>query len=153
MSQLRNKISWKCTEFGELDIQSLYEILQLRSAIFVVEQNCPYQDVDGKDRVAIHLQGFCNNKLVAYSRLFKAGDCFLDASIGRVVVAAEYRRFGFGHELIDKSIQILKEKLGESRITISGQLYLKTFYESHGFVQTSDEYLEDNIPHIQMKRY
>lgn len=145
------QIQWKINAFSELDIHALYRILQLRSEVFVVEQDCPYQDLDGKDQKAVHVQGFYNNRLVAYCRLFKPGDYFQEAAIGRVVVSPLFRKFGFGHQLLDKAIDLQQAIWNQSRITISAQLYLKSFYETHGFVQTSDQYLEDNILHIQMK--
>lgn len=143
---------WKVDSFENLTSNHLYEILYLRSNVFVVEQNCPYLDVDRKDHKAIHLHGYCDNKLVAYCRLFKPGDYFDKASIGRVVVDKEYRKFGFGHQLMNKAIELVKDLLQEDCITISGQLYLKSFYESHGFEPISEMYLEDDIPHIRMQR-
>ena len=149
---MENKVlAWEIDSFENLNLNNLYEIVYLRSKIFVVEQNCPYQDVDFKDQKAIHLQGYYDNKLVAYCRLFKAGDYFEESSIGRVVVAEEYRKYGFGHQLIDKAIELMKTQLEESTITISAQLYLKKFYESHGFRQVSEVYLEDDIPHTRME--
>lgn len=145
------QIQWTISQFEELDTPSLYNILKLRSEVFVLEQNCCYQDLDGKDEKAVHLQGFCDEKLVAYCRLFRKGDYFTEASIGRVVVSIEYRRSGLGHQLIRKAIELQKELLKEQKVTISAQLYLKKFYEKHGFVQTSDQYQEDSIAHIQMK--
>ena len=148
---MTDKIKWHIDYFDELDIHKLYNLLYLRADIFVVEQECPYLDPDNKDQRALHLQGYLGERLVAYCRLFKPGDYFTEASIGRVVVAADFRKSGYGHQLMDKAIELQASLLNETRITISGQLYLKKFYESHGFVQTSDAYLEDNIPHIQMK--
>ena len=148
---MTDKIKWHIDYFDELDIHKLYNLLYLRADIFVVEQECPYLDPDNKDQRALHLQGYLGERLVAYCRLFKPGDYFTEASFGRVVVAADFRKSGYGHQLMDKAIELQASLLNEIRITISGQLYLKKFYESHGFVQTSDAYLEDNIPHIQMK--
>ncbi len=144
-------LTWLIDGFEELDIHKLYNILQLRAAVFVVEQNAAYLDLDYKDQKALHVQGYLGDKLVAYCRLFKRGDYFEEACIGRVVVASDYRMYGYGHLLMDKAIELEKSLLGETKITISAQLYLKQFYESHGFVQTSDTYQEDGIPHIQMK--
>jgi len=123
----------------------------LRSEAFVVEQNCVYQDIDYKDQKAIHLIGEYEEKMVAYARLFKPNDYFEKASIGRVIVKAEYRHLKLGHELMREAIQAVKTAFGESQITISAQLYLQRFYESHGFAATSEVYLEDDIPHIEMK--
>lgn len=145
-------IHWKIKPFKELSLQELYETLQLRSIVFVVEQNCVYQDMDGKDEKALHLIGEYNNKIVAYARLFKAGDYFENASIGRVVIHPEARDKKFGHEMMRQAIAGIESFYNETKITISAQLYLKKFYESHGFVQTSEMYLEDDIEHIEMKR-
>jgi ElaA protein len=117
-----------------------------------VEQNCVYQDIDGKDEKALHLIGQDNGKTVAYARLFKPRDYFEEASIGRVVVNEKSRSKKLGHILMREAIQIIETHFEETKITISAQLYLKRFYESHGFIQTSEMYLEDDIPHIQMKK-
>ncbi|HAH54765.1 MAG TPA: GNAT family N-acetyltransferase [Flavobacterium sp.] len=146
------KIHWKIKPFEALSPNELYDILRLRSEIFVVEQNCVYLDLDGKDKLALHLFGELEGKIVAYSRLFKPGITFENASIGRVVVDANYRHKKWGHELMRVAIAEIQLHFGESKITIGAQLYLKKFYESHGFVQTSEMYLEDDIPHIEMKR-
>jgi ElaA protein len=118
----------------------------------VVEQNCVYQDIDGKDEKAMHVLGYCNGDLVAYARLFDKGYYFDEASIGRVIVSQKYRNKKFGHDLMQVCIASIKEHYNETNITISAQEYLQKFYESHGFVKTSDMYLEDDIPHIEMKR-
>ena len=144
-------LEWKIRRFQELSTAELYDLLQLRSEVFVVEQNCVYQDIDGKDRKALHLIGEYDSKIVAYARLFKAGDYFEEASIGRVVVMANYRDKKWGHELMTQANRAVKAYFNTTEITISAQLYLQKFYESHGFVVTSETYLEDDIPHIQMK--
>jgi ElaA protein len=146
-------IKWVTKKFDALSVVELYQILRLRSEIFVVEQNCVYQDLDNKDQKALHLFGEYDGKIIAYSRLFKAGDYFDCSSIGRVVVDENYRDKNFGHELIAQGIAGIKKYYCEENITISAQLYLKKFYESHGFIQTSEMYLEDDIPHIEMKIY
>ena len=145
-------IHWKIKAFENLTVNELYDILRLRSEIFVVEQNCVYLDPDGKDKLAFHLFGEFNGKIVAYSRLFKAGISFDNSSIGRVTVDINYRDRKWGHDLMRESIVGIKSHFGESKITIGAQLYLKKFYKSHGFVQTSEMYLEDDIPHIEMKK-
>jgi ElaA protein len=144
-------IIWKTKTFDELSTQELYQILRLRSEVFVVEQNCVYQDIDNKDQKALHLFGILEGEIIAYSRLFKPGDYFEFSSIGRVVVAEKKRDKNFGHALIDQSILEIKNRFKVENITISAQLYLKKFYESHGFKATSEMYLEDDIPHIEMK--
>jgi ElaA protein len=146
------KLEFEIKRFNELSTQELYDVLQLRSEVFVVEQNCVYQDIDGKDAKAIHLLGTYNNELVAYVRIFKPGDYFEQASIGRVVVKQNYRDRKWGYDLMNKAIQATEEVFNETKITISAQLYLKKFYENFGFTQTSEMYLEDAIPHIEMKR-
>jgi ElaA protein len=146
------EIQWKIKSFENLSVNELYDILRLRSAIFVVEQDCVYLDPDGKDKLALHLFGELEGEILAYSRLFKPGITFENASIGRVVVDANYRDRKWGHDLMREAIAGIKNHFGESKITIGAQLYLKKFYESHGFVQTSEMYLEDDIPHIEMTR-
>ena len=146
------KIQWKIKPFETLSTNELYDILRLRSEIFVVEQNCVYLDLDGKDKLALHLYGEFEDEIVAYSRLFKPGITFDNASIGRVVVAANYRDRKWGHDLMLEAIAAIQMHYSESKITIGAQLYLKKFYESHGFIQLSEMYLEDDIPHIVMKK-
>ncbi len=145
-------IIWKIKRFNKLSTVELYSILQLRSLVFVVEQNCVYQDMDGKDEKALHLLGEFQGKIVAYARLFNKADYFENASIGRVIVHPDYRDKKFGHDLMKNAIEGIETHFGESKITISAQLYLKKFYETNGFVPTSEMYLEDDIPHIEMKR-
>ena len=146
------QLQFKIKRFNELSTQELYEVLQVRSEVFVVEQNCVYQDVDGKDQKAIHVLGYYQDDLAAYCRLFTAGDYFEEASIGRVIVSPKHRDKKLGHELMQTAIAAVVKEFGQTNITISAQLYLQKFYESHGFIKTSDMYLEDDIPHIEMKR-
>ncbi len=145
-------LKFKIKRFKDISTNELYSLLQLRSEVFVVEQNCVYQDIDGKDEKAIHVLGYENDHLVAYSRLFDKGYYFEEASIGRVVVGPKHRNKDFGHQLMKNSIETIQKEFETTAITISAQEYLKNFYESHGFTQTSEMYLEDDIPHIQMKR-
>jgi len=145
-------LKWKIKRFEALSVTELYKLMQLRSEVFVVEQNCVYQDIDGKDVKAVHLIGEDQGETVAYCRLFKPKDYFSEASIGRVVVKATYRDKKIGHSLMKEAITIVNSEFNQTKITISAQLYLKKFYESHGFIQTSEMYLEDDIPHIEMKR-
>ncbi len=144
------ELVWQIKSFETLTVSELYAILKLRSEVFVVEQNCVYLDLDGKDPLALHLFGVYNNQIVACSRLFKPGITYETASIGRVVVSADYRDKKWGKELMLQSISAIKHQFGETQITIGAQLYLKKFYESLGFAQSSEMYLEDNIPHIKM---
>ena len=143
---------FKIKPFEALSLYELYSVLQLRAEVFVVEQNCVYQDIDGKDMKALHVIGEFEGTTVAYCRLFKSGDYFDQASIGRVIVKENFRDKKWGHDLIKEAVFGVQHHFGESQITISAQLYLKRFYESLGFKQTSDEYLEDGIPHIEMKK-
>ena len=143
-------MDFKIKYFKELSTDELYAILQLRSEVFVVEQDCVYQDIDFKDQKSLHVFGLKDDKIVAYTRIFKPGDYFENASIGRVVVAANERKYGFGHDLIKASIKAIKTHFKVDKITISAQKYLKKFYESHQFNQVGEEYLEDGIPHIRM---
>lgn len=144
-------IEFKIKPFEALSTQELYEVLKLRIEVFVVEQNCIYQDIDGKDSKAIHILGYYNGDLAAYCRIFDAGYYFDEASIGRVIVSPKYRDKKFGHDLMKVGIQVVEDNFNKKQITISAQMYLQKFYESHGFVKTSEMYLEDDIPHIQMK--
>jgi len=143
-------VEFKIKPFAALSAIEVYNVLQLRSEVFVVEQNCIYQDIDGKDGKALHLIGTYKGELAAYARLFAPGYYFDNASIGRVVVSPKYRGHKFGHELIKKAIAGIDAHFGTKLVTISAQLYLKRFYESHGFVQDGEPYLEDDIPHIKM---
>ena len=145
------ELTFEIKRFNELSTSELYSVLQLRSEVFVVEQNCVYQDIDGKDAKAIHLLGTYNNELVAYVRIFKPGDYFEQASIGRVVVKQNYRNRKWGYDLMNEAILATQTVFNETKITISAQLYLKKFYENLGFIQTSEMYLEDDIPHIEMR--
>ncbi|MDG1811821.1 MAG: GNAT family N-acetyltransferase [Polaribacter sp.] len=137
-------------EFYQLSLDELYRILQLRSEIFVVEQDCVYQDLDFKDQHALHVIGIKKNQIIAYTRIFKPGEYYKEASIGRVVVDEKERKFGYGHDLMKASIKTILEKFNTTEITISAQVYLKKFYESHGFKKVGDEYLEDGIQHVEM---
>lgn len=136
--------------FKELTLKELYDLLQLRSEVFVVEQDCVYQDVDGKDKKALHVLGYKNENLVAYTRIFKAGDYFEEASIGRVVVRENVRKFKYGYAIMNASIEAIKDNFVETVIRISAQTYLKRFYNQLGFFEVGENYLEDGIPHINM---
>ena len=137
-------------KFKELTTEQLYDLLQLRSEVFVVEQDCVYQDIDGKDQKALHILGYKNEKLVAYTRVFKPNDYFKEASIGRVVVQEKERQYKFGFDIMNASIDAIKTYYNETTIKISAQTYLKRFYNNLGFSEMGSEYLEDGIPHIAM---
>ena len=143
-------VSWNCKKFDDLSPQELYNIIQLRNEVFVIEQNCVYQDADNKDPYCHHLMGLLNNKLVAYTRLLPPGLAYTEPSIGRVVTSPAARGGGIGRELMKKSIAQVHQLFGTTDIKIGAQLYLHNFYTSLGFKQTSTVYLEDNIEHVEM---
>lgn len=136
--------------FKELNLDELYEILRLRAEIFVVEQNCIYNDLDGLDKSAVHQFIKKNNEIVAYSRLLKPGTRFSEYSIGRVVVKQSERGAGLGIELMNEAKNFILNEWKATRIKISAQKYLRKFYEDLGFDVVTDEYLEDGIPHFGM---
>lgn len=136
--------------FEELNKKELHDILKLRSEIFVVEQDCVYSDIDGKDEKALHVIGTKKNDLIAYARIFRSGDYFEEAAIGRVAVTRKERKFGYGKQIMLASIQAVNDYFQESIIRVSAQLYLERFYHSLGFEQVDEGYLEDGIPHIGM---
>jgi len=146
------ELSWTYQFFNELTPYQLYAIMQLRIEVFSVEQNCVYQDADGKDQYSFHLCGWNGDKLVAYSRILPPGLSYDHPSIGRVVTSPHYRKGGHGRTLMQKAITKTVEQFNDPVIIIGAQLYLKAFYGSLGFEQISDVYLEDNIPHIKMQR-
>ena len=148
-------ITFKCIRFEALSLQELYEVLALRNEVFIVEQNCPFQDLDGKDQLAWHCLGFDNNqKIVAYTRLFGKSiyyDGFV--SIGRVVTSPQARGGGIGKILMQKSIEYCQQLFGNEPIKIGAQVYLLKFYESLGFKSIGQDYLEDGIGHTIMVRH
>ncbi|MDB5252588.1 MAG: family N-acetyltransferase [Flaviaesturariibacter sp.] len=144
------QIDWSLKPFGDLTPQEVYDILQLRNEVFVVEQNCVFQDADGKDAGSWHLQGRRGGQLVAYTRIVPPGHIYEEASIGRVVTSPAARGTGAGKELLTKSISSLYDVCGRGAIRIGAQLYLQKFYEAFGFAQVGEPYLEDGIPHIYM---
>ena len=143
-------LEWSLKKFDDLTIAELYAILQLRNEVFVVEQNCPYQDADNKDQESLHFMGWDGNTLAAYTRIIPKGISYAEASIGRVVTSPKYRGTGIGKTLMQLSIGHTFTVFDCTEIKIGAQLYLKKFYEDLGFVQCSEQYLEDNIPHIEM---
>ncbi len=148
-------LQWKLKTFQELTIGEFHNILKLRINVFVVEQNCPYPELDDKDKMAWHFFAVAevdSEKVIAYTRIFKPGDYYLQAAIGRVVVHPEYRGKELGHELITRSINQVKTLFHTTNIQIGAQTYLKDFYHNHGFRQVGEEYIEDGIPHIHMIR-
>ena len=138
--------------FSELTTKELYQILRLRSEVFVVEQNCVYQDIDKKDEKAIHIFGVSKNIIIAYTRCFQPGTYFKEASIGRVVVKKNQRKLKRGNQIMLDSIRAIETLYHTKLIRISAQCYLKKFYNNLDFYSVGDEYLEDGIPHINMIR-
>jgi len=145
-----SKLNFKIKDFNQLSTQELYSILQLRSEVFVVEQDCVYQDLDGKDQLAYHVLGYKDSIIIAYARVFKPGDYFSKSSIGRIIVKKTHRRFKYGDHLVKNSIEFIEKKFKEKEILISAQAYLINFYNNLGFKQKGEQYLEDDIPHIKM---
>ena len=139
--------------YQELTNEDLYNLLQLRCEVFVVEQQCPYLDIDGKDINAVHILAKIGTKLVAYTRIFKPGVYFKNASISRVVVNVKYRNKRYGYQIIKAAIIYINSYFNTSIIELSAQAYLKQFYINLGFNALGKEYLEDNIPHIMMINY
>lgn len=143
-------INWYCKAFNNLAPSELYQVMRLRSGVFVVEQNCVFLDADNKDEQCLHFMGWIEKDLVAYTRIAPPGYIYEEPSIGRVVTSPAYRRNKIGYVLMEKSIEQCKKVFGNAPIKIGAQYYLKNFYASFGFKQISDIYLEDGIEHIYM---
>jgi ElaA protein len=143
-------IDWVCREFADLSPHELYEILRLRSEVFVVEQNCVFLDMDNKDEGCLHFMGFVGAKLAAYTRLVPPGHIYDEMSIGRVVTSPKHRNKGLGKELMQRSIDECRNYFGEGDIKIGAQCYLLKFYKSLGFKVSGERYLEDGIEHVHM---
>jgi ElaA protein len=146
------KTDWSLKKFHDLTALEVYEILKLRSEVFVVEQHCVFLDMDDKDQLSHHLQGRISGELAAVVRILPPGLAYDEPSIGRVVSSPKFRRQGVGIELMKTAIHETIALYGNVAIKIGAQLYLKKFYESFGFEQCSDTYMEDDIPHIKMIR-
>ena len=163
------EITWSCKSFQYLTAEELYDIFHLRLAVFVVEQNCPYQDADGKDLKSLHVMGYTpsptelrsqlsplaqlsqrGRELTAYARIVLPGVSYKEISIGRVVTSAKVRKTGAGKMLMKKTMELIEKEFGKVPVRIGAQLYLQKFYEGFGFVRDGDEYPEDGIPHIIM---
>ncbi|MBE4592863.1 GNAT family N-acetyltransferase [Vibrio navarrensis] len=147
-------IQWHLVPFSQLSTTQLYQLLKLRVDVFVVEQNCPYPELDGNDILhgVHHLLGYKNGELVACTRLLPAGTTYDSVSIGRVTTKHSARGGGLGHQLMQQSIMYCQQLWPNEAIEIGAQEHLKPFYQQHGFVVTSEMYLEDGIPHVDMKR-
>jgi ElaA protein len=146
-------ISWRCLPFDALHARTLYRLLQLRTEVFVMEQNCAFQDMDGADPACFHLLGeAADGSLLAYARLVPAGLKFAEVSIGRVISAQTARGTGLGHVLMREAVRATHGLWGVQPIRIGAQARLQAFYHQHGFEPASDIYLEDGIDHIEMRR-
>jgi len=150
--QQNNMYTFDVKKFEELSLTELYRILQLRQEVFIVEQNCPYLDADGKDLKSIHISLYNNQKLVGYCRILPAGVSYSMASIGRVITPADCRGKGYGKAIVQKAIEEIEQHYHTTAIQIGAQAYLKRFYESFGFEDLNQPYLEDGIPHLLMLR-
>jgi ElaA protein len=136
--------------FNELTVGELYEILELRINIFVVEQDCPYPEIDGKDKQAMHLFVREERKIIAYLRILPRGVSFDEVSFGRVVVDKKHRRKGLAKALLERAIQYTQEEMREAKVRIEAQSYTRGLYESVGFIKISEEFIMDRLPHIEM---
>lgn len=148
-------MKWTFKEYKELTLNEFHAILKLRIDVFIVEQNCPYSELDNKDKLAFHLFAFAEenpDEIIAYTRIFKPGDYYKQAALGRVVVHPDYRKKNLGRILIQETIQKIDEHFNTTTIKIGAQTYLQKFYESFQFEQDGDAYIEDGIPHIHMIR-
>lgn len=146
-------MQWILKEFSQLTLNEFHNILQLRINIFVVEQECPYPELDGKDKMAYHFFAFAEDnpsQIIAYTRIFKPGDYYKEAAIGRVVVHPDFRKDGLGYQLMIRTIAEIEKLFHTKNIKIGAQTYLQKFYESLGFKKEGKEYMEDGIPHIYM---
>ena len=146
-------MNWVCLTFPQLSTEQLYELLKLRVEVFVVEQTCPYPELDNKDRAegVYHLLGYQHGRLVAYSRLLSPGTSYNNVSFGRIVISKSTRGSGLGQELVSTVLDYCQQLWPNQSIDIGAQEYLLEFYERYGFKATSEIYLEDDIPHHDMR--
>lgn len=143
-------MNWNIKKFNQLKVEEIYKILALRNKVFIVEQECAYLDCDDKDLKSYHLFSEEHGEVVAYLRILEKGVSYDEISIGRVAVKKNYRGKGISREMMLKAIEFIENNLKEETIKIQAQVYLLNFYSSLGFKAVSKEYLEDNIPHIDM---
>ncbi len=144
-------MNFKLKAFKELTVEELYDLLQLRCDVFIVEQNCPYHDLDDKDKKVLHLLGYVGADLAAYARILPQGISYKEAAIGRVVVSKKHRGKDYGKALMNEAIKCTLNEFNTNEIVISAQLYLEKFYTELGFVKEGEVYPEDDIPHIKMR--
>ena len=149
-SNLQAGLIWRWRHFSLFSVSEWHEVLRLRTAVFVVEQECPYQEVDDKDPVAWHLELHHDGELIGTLRILPPGVAYPECSLGRVALRADYRRRGLGREVMARALAFCDSRWPAVRL--SAQLYLQPFYESLGFTAVGEPYLEDDIPHIEMLR-
>jgi ElaA protein len=147
-----NRIEWRWCSLEDLSTRQLYALFAARSAVFVVEQNAPYQDLDGADLQAEHLIAWSGEEVAACVRILAPGVKYAEPSIGRVLTTKPFRTSGLGRELMVRAVSRCDERFPGRPIRIGAQAYLERFYGSFGFVRASDAYLEDGIPHVEMLR-
>lgn len=147
-----DNLVWKIKTFDEITTQELYSIIKARIDVFVVEQDCPYPDLDDYDQKAVHLWAENEDEVLAYCRIFDKGIKYPETSIGRVLTTENGRGTGLGKQLIKYALEVIENRLQETEVRISAQDYLLRFYSGFGFVDTDKKYLEDNIPHTEMFR-
>jgi len=149
----KNFIKKEFRAFNELTTAELYEIIRLRVDVFVVEQDCPYSDLDNKDQGAMHYTYTLDSgRVVGYLRILDKGVSYNEVSIGRVIIDPAYRALKLGHDIMKEALNFIEETMGERAVRISAQKHLEKFYSAHGFISTGKEYLEDGIPHVEMLR-
>jgi len=146
------KLEWSCRNFEALSSVQLYAILKLRTEVFVVEQNCVYQDMDDFDQGALHVTAYRGNELVCYARLLQPGIKYKEPSMGRIICALNSRQLGFGKKLVERSLEYCNENWPDLGVRISAQQQLEKFYAGFGFMTVSEPYLEDGLPHLEMLR-
>jgi len=144
------QIDWKIKHFVDLNQYELYDVFALRINVFVVEQNCPYPELDGKDKHCFHVIGEHEGEVVATARIIPAGISYPEVSIGRVAIRSDFRGNELGHEIMRKALEFIDNEYGKCDIRISAQAHLQSYYEKHRFKSTGKEYLEDGIPHLEM---
>ncbi|MFT7344532.1 MAG: ElaA protein [Lentimonas sp.] len=144
-------LNWKVKRFDELSLDEFHDVIQLRIQVFVVEQDCPYQDLDGLDKKTHHVLGTDDKgNILATARILPPGLSYPQIAIGRVVVDERLRKSGQGHELMKQTLGFIEQLYGKNDLILSAQKHLEKYYEAHGFLSTGKEYLEDGIPHVQM---
>ncbi|WP_102029287.1 GNAT family N-acetyltransferase [Salirhabdus sp. Marseille-P4669] len=143
-------MEWSLKSFEQFTLEELYSVLKERVLVFVVEQECPYPEIDDYDQTSYHLLLKEQNKLIAYCRLLPSNTKYEEASIGRVLVKESYRNLGLAHKLMEQAVTIMKEEWNEPIIKLQAQSHLQGFYGKHGFKVVSEEYMDDGIPHVDM---